>query len=312
MVCRKPAGQENRGVILVLLSAVLWGIFPVMVNRGSHHIPPLAFAAMSTLLAAVGSFAYMAISRRLGELRKKEAYVSLLMITLCIVIIPSILFFIGSSKTSGINTSLLTLSEIIFTLIFTPFIGEKTTIEKLIGASGIFIGSALLLYNGKFSLNIGDVLVIASTAAYPIGNFYSKKALYQVSPATILFVRFSIGGLFILLLSVIVEKPSNMSDIVLASWPTLLFTGLILLGVSKIIWYEGLARLDISKAISLGLTFPLFSLVLLIGIFKEKLTSYQWLGIAAMMAGVYFSIRRASVDPSSTKYAQIDSQKKTA
>jgi len=307
----KPARQENRGVILVLLSAVLWGVFPVMVNRGSHRIPPLAFAAISTLLAAAGSFAYIVIGRKLGELRKKESYASLLMITLCIVIIPYILFFIGSSKTSGINTSLLLLSEIIFTLIFTPFIGEKTTIEKLIGASGIFIGSALILYNGKFSLNIGDILVIASTTTYPIGNFYAKKALYQVSPATILFVRFSIGGLFILLLSMIVEKPSTMSDIILAGWPTLLFTGLILLGASKIIWYEGLSRLDISKAISLGMTFPIFSLVLLTGIFKEEISGYQWIGIAAMMAGVYFSIRRASVDPSSTRYTQVDSRKKT-
>ncbi len=256
--------------MLVLLSAVLWGIFPVMVNRGSHRIPPLAFAAISTLLASAGAFAYIAISRKLGELKKKEAYASLLMITLCIVIIPYILFFIGSSKTSGINTSLLLLSEIIFTLIFTHFIGEKTTTEKLIGASGVFIGSALILYHGKFSLNIGDTLVIASTATYPIGNFYAKKALHQVSPAPILFVRFFVGGLFILLLSMIFEKTSNMSGIILASWPTLLFTGLILLGVGKIIWYEGLARLDISKAISLGMTFPLFSLVLLIGIFKEE------------------------------------------
>ena len=290
--------------MLVLLSAVLWGIFPVMVNRGSHRIPPLAFAAISTLLASAGAFAYIAISRKLGELKKKEAYASLLMITLCIVIIPYILFFIGSSKTSGINTSLLLLSEIIFTLIFTHFIGEKTTIEKLIGASGVFLGSALILYHGKFSLNIGDTLVIASTATYPIGNFYAKKALYQVSPATILFVRFSVGGLFILLLSMIFEKTSNMSDIILASWPTLLFTGLILLGVGKIIWYEGLALLDISKAISLGMTFPLFSLILLIGIFKEEISRYQWIGITAMMAGVYFSIRRASVDPGSTKYTQ--------
>ena len=300
----KPTVQESKGVMLVLLSAVLWGIFPVMVNRGSHRIPPLAFAAISTLLASAGAFAYIAISRKLGELKKKEAYASLLMITLCIVIIPYILFFIGSSKTSGINTSLLLLSEIIFTLIFTHFIGEKTTIEKLIGASGVFLGSALILYHGKFSLNIGDTLVIASTATYPIGNFYAKKALYQVSPATILFVRFSVGGLFILLLSMIFEKTSNMSGIILASWPMLLFTGLILLGVGKIIWYEGLALLDISKAISLGMTFPLFSLILLIGIFKEEISRYQWIGITAMMAGVYFSIRRASVDPGSTKYTQ--------
>ena len=295
--------QENRGVILALAGAALWGIFPVMVNRGSRSVPPLTFAAISTLLAAVGSFVYAAFNGKLHELKKKEAYASLLMITLCIVIIPYVLLFIGSSKTSGINTSLLLLSEIIFTLVFTPFIGEKTTTEKLIGALGVFIGGLLIMYNGKFRLNIGDIMVVASTATYPVGNFYSKKALNQVSPSTILFVRFALGGLFILLLSMIVDKGPGVFDAILVDWRMLLLTGLILLGAGKIIWYEALRRLDISKAIALGMTFPLFSLIILIGIFKEEITSYQWTGIAIMMLGVVFSIRRASVDPKLTRYA---------
>jgi drug/metabolite transporter (DMT)-like permease len=297
------AKQETRGVILALGSAALWGVFPVMVNRGSHHIPPLTFAAISALLAAIGSFVYTAVNGKLYELRKKEAYAALLMITLCIVIIPYVLLFIGSSRTSGINTSLLLLSEIIFTLLFTPLIGEKTSTEKLIGASGIFIGGLLILYNGKFQLNIGDIMVIASTATYPVGNFYAKKALNQVSPSTILFVRFSLGGLFLLLLAMTVETQSGILNIILTDWRMLLLTGLILLGVGKIIWYEALQRLDISKAIALAMTFPLFSLIILIGIFREAISSYQGTGIAIMMLGVFFSIRRSSVDPALTKYA---------
>ncbi len=301
-----PSKQESRGIIFVLINAVLWGIFPVMVNRGAHRIPPLIFAAITTLLAAAGAFFYVVFSRKLGELKKKEAYASLLMITLCIVIIPYILFFLGSGMTSGINSSMLLLSEIIFTMIFTPFIGEKTTTEKLIGAFGIFIGSALILYNGDFSLNAGDILIIASTATYPIGNFYAKKALQQVSPATILLVRFSIGGLFILLISILVESPSDILSIVHTDWLMLLFTGLILLGAGKILWYEGLAKLDISKTVSLGMTFPLFSLLILIVVFKEEISGYQWAGIAAMMIGIFFSVKRASVDPTSTKYKPVN------
>jgi drug/metabolite transporter (DMT)-like permease len=295
--------QESKGVILALGSAALWGIFPVMVNRGSHNIPPLTFAAATALLAAIGSFIFMAFKGKLHELRNKEAYASLLMITLCIVIIPYILLFIGSSKTSGINTSFLLLSEIIFTVMFTPLIGEKTSAEKLIGASGVFIGALLILYDGKFRLNIGDAMVIASTATYPVGNFYAKKALNKVSPPTILFIRFLLGGLFILALSLIIDNRSNAFYIIHVHWRTVLLTGLILLGVGKIVWYEALRRLDISKAISLGMTFPLFSLLILIGIFNEAISGRQWAGIGIMMLGVFFSIRRSSVDPTLTKYA---------
>jgi len=292
--------QETKGVLFALVNAALYGIFPVVVNRGSRLLMPLTFAAVSTLLAAFGSFVYTALKGSLSELKKKEAYSSLLMVTLCIVVVPYGLLFIGSSRTSGINTSFLLLSEIVYTLMFTPFIGEKTTREKLVGALGVLIGAGLILYNGKLRLNIGDIMVVASTITFPIGNFYAKKALFRVSPSTILLVRFSLGGLFMLLLAMLLEAHSWTS--VLGEWPLLLFTGLILLGVGKIVWYEALGRLDISKAISLGMTFPLFSLVVLIGVFRERVSPYQWMGIGVMMIGVFFSVRRPSVDPRLTRY----------
>ncbi len=295
--------QEKTGVIIVLIGAAMWGIFPVLVNQGTQNIPPLMFAAITTLLAACGSFVYAAINGKLHELKNKKSYTSLLMVTLCIVIIPYILFFIGSSKTSGINSSLLLLAEIIFTLLFTPLIGEKTTSKKIIGAMGVFMGAALLLYNGTFTLNAGDLLIILSTATYPIGNFYAKKAFNYVSPAIILLVRFFLGGFFILFLALLAESQSNTTQIIIQNWPIILFTGLVLLGVGKVIWYEGLKRLDISKAISLGMTFPLFSLIVLIAFFNEVPSIYQWAGILVMTAGAYFSIKRPSTDPALTKYA---------
>jgi drug/metabolite transporter (DMT)-like permease len=296
--------RETEGAVLALFSAALWGAFPVMVNRGSHHIPPLFFAAVSTLLAAAGSLGYAAIKGRLQELRCRESYASLFMITLCIVIIPYTLFFIGAGKTSGVNASLLLLSEIVFTLLFTPFIGEKTTIEKLIGAFGVLCGAALILYHGSLHLNTGDVLVILSTATYPIGNYYAKKALALVSPSVILLVRFFLGGLFLLLLSRFVEAPSTLSAVIVRNWPLLAFTGFVLLGAGKIVWYEALDRLDISKAISLSMTFPLFSLIILTAFYEETVSRQQAIGIAVMMVGVFFSVRRSSVNPATTKYGR--------
>ncbi|MCK5062170.1 EamA family transporter, partial [Candidatus Parcubacteria bacterium] len=60
---------------------------------------------------------------------------------------------------------------------------------------------------------------------------------------------------------------------------------------------------DISKAISLAMTFPLFSLIVLIVFFKEIPSTFQWVGILVMAIGVYFSIKRTSTDPVLTKYA---------
>lgn len=287
----------------MLIAVTMHGIFPVLVNYGTQSIPPLMFAAITMLLAAAGFFVYVLLKGKLYELKNKKAYMSLIKVTIFISIIPSILFFIGASKTSGINSSMLLLSEIIFTLLFTPLIGEKTTIKKIIGAVGIFIGAVLISYNGKVSFNIGDVLVIASTITFPIGNFYAKKAFNLVSPEIVLFVRFFLSGFFILFLALLVEPQSDISAIISQHWELILFTGLVLLGIGKMIWYEGFKRLDISKSISLAMTFPIFSLIVLIFFFKEIPSTLQWVGILIMAIGVYFSIKRKSTDPTLTKYA---------
>ncbi len=165
------AHEERKGVFFVFAAVVMSGSFPVFVQRGVQEIPPVMFAAMTALLAAAGTFVYVACEGSLKGDIDRRARFPLAMVTLCIVVIPSVLFFIGASKTSGINASLLLLSELIFTLLFTPFIGEKTTREKLVGALGVFFGAVFVSYSGEFLLRLGDMLVVLSTVSYPIGNF---------------------------------------------------------------------------------------------------------------------------------------------
>lgn len=296
--------KEKSGAMYVLAGAAMWGIFPIVTNKGTQHINPIVFAAVSTLLAGIASFVYVAASGKVKELAGRKAYSSMIMITLCVVVIPYLLFFTGTSMTSGINSSMLLMSEIIFTLIVTGLIGEKTTILKLLGAMSVFFGACCILYKkGSIQLNEGDMLIIASTITYPIGNFYTKKALNYVSPATILFVRFTLGGIIISLVALMVSPVWNLTYVITEEWGVLLFTGLFLLGIGKVIWYEGLKRLDISKAISLGSTFPLFSIIFLTFYYGEIPNAIQWAGICIMLAGIYFSLKRKSVDPSLTRYA---------
>src|SRR5690606_34104149 len=99
--------NETKGVLFTLASTLLWGTFPVMVHAGLKNLPPLTFAALSVAIAVVILFFYMLVTGKLTELRIKSAYSAMLMVSVCIVIIPTILFFLGASMTSGANTALL-------------------------------------------------------------------------------------------------------------------------------------------------------------------------------------------------------------
>lgn len=295
--------KETTGIIFLLTQSVLWGIFPIMINNGTKYIDPLFYAGISTLFASLTCFIYVVLSKNTKDLLNIKSYPYVLLVTLLIIIIPYSLFFIGASKTSGINTSLLLLSEIIFTLIITPFFGEKSSFYKILGAGGIFLGASCILYNGNLKINTGDILIILSTLCYPFGNFFAKKALNLISPSAILFFRSFIGGLIILLISHFVSPDLEKIKTIATNLPIILLSGSILMAASGILFYEGLKRLDISKTISLVMTFPISSLFILIFVTKENISIYKWIGIIFMATGVYFTIKRKSTDPKLTKYA---------
>lgn len=305
MPAKTMSPKEKTGIILILIGTATYGLFPVFVKFGTSQIPPITLMALGTLLASVCSFFYLAMRREFNSLKNRQAWPLIIYVAIFVVIIPYTLFSLGAARTSNLNTSMLLLSEIIFTLIFTHFIGEKTTILKIAGSGAIFIGALFLLYQGEIKLNLGDALIILSTATYPIGNFFAKKALNIVTPSTILFSRFLLGGMFMLLLARIFEPTANIKSIVETSWLPIVSIGIITLAIGKIFYYEALKRLDISKTIALGMTFPLFSLLIIILFFKETIGLHQSIGIAIMMLGVYLSVKRPSVDPQLTKYRAI-------
>src|SRR3989338_8901532 len=108
--------KEGLGAALALLSAALWGAFPLLVHQGVQSIPPLTFAALSTLIAVAGAFIYAIVQGSLKELKERSNYSSLAAITLFVVVIQYSVYFIGAKFTSGVNASFLLLSEIIFTV----------------------------------------------------------------------------------------------------------------------------------------------------------------------------------------------------
>lgn len=295
--------HESIGVLFTLTSALLWGIFPILVNAWSGVFPPLFFGAIISLCTAAGSIVWMIARGKTHELRNTKSYFSLFMVSMCIVCIPSILFFVGTSQTSGINSSVLMLSEIVFTLMFTPFFGEKNTIQKYIGSLGILFGGALVLYKGGgLQLNTGDILILLSTITFPIGNFYSKRALYYVSPSVVLSVRYTVGGLGILMASLLVEPQVHAWQSVGAYLPFFILVGVLLLTTCKVTFYEGMKRLDISKVISLEMTYPFFSVIALYFIFDQHISWYQLAGICIMVLGAFYSMKRKSETHNELKY----------
>ncbi|MEK7544546.1 MAG: DMT family transporter [Patescibacteria group bacterium] len=298
------AKKEQHGVAYGLLGAAVGSLWPVLIHQGTQKIAPISFTAIVSIIATVVLFIYAVSKGKFSEIKKKKAYLPITIIALCSVIIPPVLIAIGSKYTSGTNTSMLILTEILYSVIFTHFIGEKTTMLKICGALGVLAGAILIIYKGNLDFNKGDIIIALAPITYPFGSFYSKKVLHHVSSKTLLWIRYFIGSVVLVIFSQIFEPQEKYLEIIQTNWPLLIFFAIVVLAIGKSINYESFKRLDISKFIAIGMTAPFFSLIMLTTIFHEKISQSQWIGIAVMAIGVYLSIKRTSTHSNETMYGK--------
>jgi drug/metabolite transporter (DMT)-like permease len=284
--------DEKRGIVFVLLQAVLAGVFPLVINISTKVMPPVLFAGLSVLTASVCFFVYTFFRHDFRQLLNKEAIGLSLRVTFFIIILPSVFIFSGTRLTSGINTAILLQAEVLFTFIIAEIFLRRTehiTFRRVLGAIVIVMGTTLILYNGSFDLNFGDILIILGTLFYPVGNIAAKKAMKLVHTNIVLFFRSFIGGLALVLLSILFENSINqIIPSVTNYFHLILMNGILVMFLSKALWYKGLKRIELTKAIPLAMSYPVFSLIYIFIFLREIPNIYQIAGLLLTMMGVGF------------------------
>jgi len=294
----KTLNKEQKGEALILLETLMYSLFPIIVAHSTKILPPILFAGLSTITASVTLLLWLIYKKQLPTLLHKETIKYSLGVTLFIIILPSIFIFTGASQTSGINTTILLQTEILFTFLIYSFLKlEKITPKKILGSIIVFCGTTAIVYNGKLQINLGDLLIIAGTLFYPFGNYFAKRALQTAPPSTILFIRSLLGGLTLIFISLLFEGPiSDSKPQLLKYWPLFIVNGIFIYHFSKILWYEGIKRIDISKAIPMSTGgYPAFSLIFAIIFLHEIPSVYQWVGFTLIIAGIFVLIKKDKI-----------------
>ena len=278
------------GAAIVLLGTFIWSFHPILIQRVTQSAPGLVVAVLTHTIALIMALVFFLVKGDFSGFTKKHLYRDQLLAAFLIVVLPMTMFYIGARLTSGVNASVLLLFELLFTLPLAAWNGESITRAKLIGSGAILIGSFLVLFKGFDHFSWGDILIIFSTASYPFGNFISKRLLKEISPETLLVSRLALGLPALFLIALIFAPGYSYVSIFKAHWLAIVGAGAFCLAISKIMWFNGIKRLEISQALPLGLTFPMFSLITLTLLGWETISLQQFFGIMALFVGVYFIV----------------------
>lgn len=278
--------QEHIGTLSILGAAFTFSAYPILGTYGVDFLHPLflgaAMAVCATLLTAP-----LLIKQGNVSLLFTRHMPHLFLIGFFATAFTTAFLFYGVRFTSGINAALLMQVEPLYTLVFGYlFLNERVTQRQLFWTIIVVLGAGLVAYSGSFTVNPGDLLVLAAPLGGVIGNLYAKK-LEDVDAATLVTGRFFYAGL---VLAVVAAAVDAHQFHLLTDWRSI-GTVLVLGGASAggiLLFYHGLKQVNLSKAVAVLLpAAAVGSLIFAWPILGEVPNTYQVTGGLLIMIGVY-------------------------
>lgn len=287
--------EERKGELYIWSMAFLWSLFPIVTAISISSSGPL-FALAATTFFSFLFFLFLFIRRgKWSALRNKSALKDISFVALFNGILFYAFFFFGLRFTSAGNASIIGLMEIFYTfLIFNVLRKESIPKNHIAGAALMLFGASIIFLPGvinHFSVNIGDLIILIGAVFGPLGNFFQRSARRKVNSETIMLVRSFITVPFVLLLAYAGKE--NISLAILNGrviW-YIAFSGVILLGLSKIFWIEAIHRISVTKAISLSSISPFLTLIFAFILLHQAPTAIQIVSLIPLFAGVMLLTR---------------------
>jgi len=284
--------SENKGIALVLSTAVISG-FAIFINKfGVAEFNPYLFTFLKNLLAAaflVGLLLGLKEFKNLKKLTKKD-WLILTIIGLVGGSIPFLLFFKGLSLTTAASGAFIHKTMFIYVAILAGvFLKEKIPGQLLIAGALLLMGNLYFLKFLPYGAGQGDLLVLAATAFWAVENVISKYTLRTLSPRIVAFGRMGIGSIFILLFLIFSGNIQAVSKLTPLHFQWILISGAILFGYVTT-WYTGLKYINVSTAtVILLLGSPITSLLTFI--FQgQPFSQTQLIGAVLLVSGVALAI----------------------
>lgn len=295
MVSRpNPHRQLHVGSLYGFASALLFGVSIPLSKLLLPGVGPLMLAALLYLGAAI----LITIFRCISLLRSKPPTEARIRGSdapaLCAIVgfggvIGPVLMLLGLARISALTGSLLLNLEAVFTIVLAVIIfGEHLSRSSAVASVLVVSGALLLSYrpgpiSGSF---LGVVAIVGACLSWAIDSNVSQRLSLR-DPVAVVQVKTVGAGVISLVLALTTGRALPT--------PTLLAEALVLgslsYGASLICVMLALRHLGAAREAAWFSTAPFIGAALSIPIFGMLPTTWEMLGMTAMVAGVYLMVR---------------------
>ena len=286
--------NKAAGTLSLLLATVIWGFAFIAQSVGMDHIGPFTFQTVRCALAVVFLFPLSflldgkgaTISSSLKKWKDPALWKAGAICGTALFAAAS-LQQVGLVSTDAGKAGFITAMYIVLVPVLGMFLGQKPTAGALVSVLIAVVGLYLLSCMDTSGINKGDLLIMGCALAFAVQIRCVDRFVGTVDGIRLNCVQ----SLVVTLISLPCALISEVIDFsaILACWPSLLFAGVLSMGVAytlQIVGQKHLAPTPAALIMSLESVFAALGGWLVLG---EIMTRWELLGCGLVFAAVILS-----------------------
>jgi drug/metabolite transporter (DMT)-like permease len=280
---------------MTMAAVVIWAAAFPLIKVALDEVPPIT---MALARFAIASAFFLALQFTIGggmaAIRRMDRTMWLMVITFGIVqsAVTNIAQNIGMQWTSAGIASIIQSVGPVFAVFFAiGFLGEGYTHVKMVGGALAIVGTVGLVVGGGETLDgmtlVGNALMVVTAAAYAVGGTIAKYVLRDVDPTTMMAVGTPFALIPLAIGATFEDAPlESLANASMEVWGSIVFLALLATGVTMILWYRVLARVELSHLAYFVYLIPVFSVAISWVILGETIALVQAVFAGLIIAGV--------------------------
>jgi drug/metabolite transporter (DMT)-like permease len=289
---------DRRFAILAFaLLVMFWSTAFGAIKVSLEYAPPMLFAGTRTLLCGVVMMLAALVWG--GAVNFKQNWPAYLLLAgFNVVLFMGLQTFTILYMPSGSAAVVIYLQPILVGLLAFFVLGEPLSVAKvvglLLGFSGVVVVSAGSLSGGTLGTPLGVVFGVVSAASWALGTVFFKRYGERLSTLWAVAAPFSLGGILLTALGLVLEPLSEVSltGTFVAGW---LYTSLVGTALAWLLWL-GLVRAgEASRVSAYVFLVPIFSVLLGALLLGEALSPLLLVGAALVVSGIYLVNKPSAV-----------------
>ena len=232
--------------VTLLTIAVIWALNFSVVKASLSEIDIYSFNAVRFILAASLIWGIMFL-RGVKVHVPRSDWLSLLGIGLVGNVLYQWLFIEGINLTLSANAAVMLGTIPIWIAIFSHlFTDEKITRLKAIGVVLAFSGVAAIVGGGSNPISLasdtfrGDLIIVCAAVTWAVFTIRSKQFLKRYTALQFSGIMTLIGAVTLTGLAFITVETTSWSDVSLAAYGGMIYSGMLSIGLAYLIWNNGI------------------------------------------------------------------------